>query len=214
MRRQKRWNEQAPQQFSSADVAFFDLPESLSYSCIGAHRSISGPSLCVSSNSASIDKGRASKRQIPMSQSHGMNDAASGQTLDLGSLLGRCMGNFQMVERILSTFRVTGQADFEQLQGAIESADFSAVAEVSHRFRGAASNVSATGLHELLKQAEQLAHERNHEELLMILGRLGPEWEKFERYSQTIAPTGGNPSCVPVRQLKASLEPCHAGADC
>ena len=141
-------------------------------------------------------------------------DATGAQVVDLMSLLGRCLGNFKMVERVISTFRVTGQSDLEQLQQAIEATDYQAVSDISHRFRGAASNVSAGGLRDLLAQAERLGHERNHDELLMILGRLQPEWEEFERYSQAFAPATGQSTREPGRHAPASLETSHAGARC
>jgi len=149
-----------------------------------------------------------------MSQSLVSQDASNGQPLDLGALLGRCMGNFKMVERILTIFRDTGKSDLDQLQHAIESADFPAVAEVAHRFLGAASNVSATGLQAILKDAEQVAHDQNLPELLMILGRLNPEWERFERHSQTYAPLINTKSRVAVNPSQVSLESSHASARC
>lgn len=149
-----------------------------------------------------------------MSHSKSTKNTGGGQAVDLMALLGRCLGNFQIVERALSTFRATGKSDLDQLQSAIESADFQAVAQISHRFRGAAGNVSATGLHELLTHAERLAQEHCHTELLMLLGRLQPEWEEFERCSQIYAPAPRNLSCRKVGQPQPPLETSNECACC
>lgn len=124
-----------------------------------------------------------------MSQLESTNDARSEQAVDLAGLLGRCLGNFKMVERVLSTFCATGKSDLEQLQVAIQAADFQAAADISHRFQGAASNVSATKLRELLKRSEQLAKAQNHAELLMILGMMQLAWDDFEQKAKTMTST-------------------------
>lgn len=124
-----------------------------------------------------------------MSQLESLNDVRGDQSVDLAGLLGRCLGNFKMVERVLSTFCGTGKSDMEQLQRAIQAADFQAAADISHRFQGAASNVSATKLRELLKRSERLAKEQNHEELLMILGMLQLAWDDFENKAKTLTST-------------------------
>lgn len=149
-----------------------------------------------------------------MSQLENQHNVSNEPAVDMMGLLGRCLGNFKMVERVLSTFRATGRSDLEQLERAIKAADFQATTDVSHRFQGAASNVSATRLRELLKRSERLAKEQNHTELLMLLGALQLEWDEFERQSQTLAPTSGNGSAGPVRKMQSSLETAHAGISC
>jgi HPt (histidine-containing phosphotransfer) domain-containing protein len=134
-----------------------------------------------------------------MSDSNLVNNTSGAQVVDLMALLGRCLGNFKMVERVLSTFRVTGKSDLEQLERAIESADLRAAAEISHRFHGAAGNVSAIGLRALLHNAERLAREERRDELLMLLGQLHSEWEEFERYSQSFASSSSNLLCSQIR---------------
>lgn len=134
--------------------------------------------------------------------------------IDVMSLLGRCLGNFQMVERVLTTYRSTGAAELAKLQEAIERAEFPAITEIAHRFQGASSNVSALRLRELLKRAEHLAREQSLPELLMIMSQLPSEWDAFERQCDTIAPASGSSAGGPARQTHRPLETCHAGARC
>lgn len=149
-----------------------------------------------------------------MSQVDATASAGEVTAIDVMSLLGRCLGNFQMVERVLTTFRTTGAADLTKLQDAIERADFPAIADIAHRFQGASSNVSALRLRELLQRAERLAGERDLTELLMIMSQLPQEWNAFERQCDTIAPASGSSAGGPARQTHRPLETCHAGACC
>jgi HPt (histidine-containing phosphotransfer) domain-containing protein len=142
------------------------------------------------------------------------NPVMGAPAVDMMGLLSRCLGNFKMVERVLSTFRTTGCSDIEQLSSAIECADFAAATDIAHRLRGAAGNVSATRLRDLLKDAERLAGEQNRDELLMMLGRLHAEWEEFERLSETLIPASRAPSSGSNRKLQSPLETCHAGTSC
>lgn len=148
-----------------------------------------------------------------MSSSEVAVNSSSTQAVDTMALLGRCLGNFKMVERVLTTFRTTGATYLDELHQAIETADFPATADISHKFHGAATNVSATGLQEILKNAERLAREQCDAELRTILNRLHPAWEEFERYSQALAPASGNTSPGGTRRPSPNLlETCHAGA--
>jgi len=134
--------------------------------------------------------------------------------VDFMALLGRCLGNFQIVERVITTFRDTGRSDLNQLQLAMERGDFAAVVEVSHRFKGAASNVSAVGLAKLLIRAELSGREQDHVELKRILADLQPEWEAFMNFAQTFAPAKTTIKHGPVVQTQDTSETRHACAGC
>ena len=82
-----------------------------------------------------------------MSMTELADPTAKAPAVDFMSLLGRCLGNFKMVERVLTAFRESGLADLNQLHNAIEAADLKSAAEISHRFKGSAGNVSAVELH-------------------------------------------------------------------
>ena len=121
-------------------------------------------------------------------KSEPMNFVNDAPAIDFASLLGRCLGNFKMVERVLAKFRDTGLSDLNQLQQAAEVANIPAVIEISHRFKGSASNVSALGLRDLLLQVESLGHDENAFELTNVISRLRSEWESFLRFAQVFAP--------------------------
>jgi len=149
-----------------------------------------------------------------MSHSKLSNSTESAPAIDFMALLGRCLGNFKIVERVIATFRDTGRSDLNQLQTAIETGDLSVVVEISHRLKGAASNVSATGLTKLLIRAELSGREKDHPELSRILADLKSEWQAFMSFAQVFAPTTAGTELSSIVQTQDILEARHACASC
>ena len=123
-----------------------------------------------------------------MSTNVAADTAIRSPAVDFMGLLGRCLGNFKMVERVLGAFREAGLADLQQLQVVLENCDFKTAAEIAHRFKGAAGNVSATELHLCARQMEALALEGNGSELNVAFERLQQEWVEFERFATAFLP--------------------------
>lgn len=134
--------------------------------------------------------------------------------VDFIALLGRCLGNFKMVERVLAMFRETGRSDLNQLEDAVKAGDFQAVAEVSHRFKGAASNVSATGLQQMLGRTEKAGRSQDAVELASDLISLREEWQSFLRFAEVFAPTDDTSNPGSVKQSQNLTEAQHACAGC
>ena len=117
------------------------------------------------------------------------SNSTDAPSVDLSTLIGRCLGNFKIVERVLATFRESGKTDLTQLKTALEDANYSAIVEIAHRFKGAASNVSATRITQLLVQTEQLGHEKNQIGLTQIVTELSSAWDSFTRFAQALVPS-------------------------
>jgi HPt (histidine-containing phosphotransfer) domain-containing protein len=124
--------------------------------------------------------------------------AAADSAVDVMALLGRCLGNFELIVRVLARFRKTGTADLEHLACAIDRSDFAAVIEIAHRFKGAAGNTSAAGLQTIAAGLEQLGREQNAAALADLLAQLQAEWEKFLKFADAFAPAGGASQLHPV----------------
>ena len=146
-----------------------------------------------------------------MSHPEPSNSAAEPPAVDFMALLGRCLGNFKIVERVIATFAETGRSDFDHLQIAVEGGDYSAVVEISHRFKGAASNVSATGLTKLLIRAELAGREQDQRKLMQTLAELQSEWDVFMRFAKAFAPSLSTEH-DPVVQMQDITETRHACA--
>lgn len=132
--------------------------------------------------------------------------ADSAAAVDVMALLGRCLGNIELVVRVLDRFRKTGCADLEQIERAVERSDYDAVVQIAHRFKGAAGNTSAPALHKIAAAMEQFGREQNGAELSTVLAQLRSEWENFIQYAEAFAPT----ACVTSSCLPGQL---HAAAN-
>ena len=97
-----------------------------------------------------------------------------------------------MIERVIAAFHDVGASDLNQLQSAMESEDYGAVVEIAHRFKGAASNVSAIGLSTLLLQAEHAGRENDLAEIQRIVAEIHLEWGRFGKVVNTFAPETTN----------------------
>ena len=135
------------------------------------------------------------------------NPLKDAPAVDFIGLLGRCLGNLKIVERVLATFLETGSADLQQLQAASDKADYAAVVEIAHRFKGSASNVSANGLTELLIDAERCGHSQDDVELSRTLQALWLEWVAVQRFAQAFVPAA-NSSFKPVHGTSESRHAC------
>lgn len=131
----------------------------------------------------------------------GQSGTANGAApaVDLMALLARCLGNIDLIVRVLTRFRNTGSADIDHLGQAIENSDLDAVVEISHRLKGAASNVSAAGLQRIAAEMEQLARSLNQTDLPDAMDQLRREWNEFERYADAFAPAVGAAAPAPAR---------------
>src|SRR5580692_4200267 len=99
---------------------------------------------------SAMDAGRASADSITM---HGPSNA---DVLDLQGLCDRCMGNLDLVERVLDKFEQRLPQELAELERELELGDSAKVALVAHRIKGNSSNVSAAGLQQAAAEVEDL----------------------------------------------------------
>ena len=135
-------------------------------------------------------------------------------SVDFLSLLGRCLGNFKILERVLVKFHETGWSDLNQLQAAIEDSDFQLVVDVAHRFKGAASNVSAMVLTRILGEIEQYGVEQKPAELAAALEELRTAWHTFLQFVQAMAPSAAGLTPNSQKSITETSEARHACAGC
>jgi HPt (histidine-containing phosphotransfer) domain-containing protein len=124
-------------------------------------------------------------------QADGGTREGAAPAIEMMSLLGRCLGNIDLILRVLSSFRNAGRVDLARLEQAIERADFETIVEVAHRFKGAAGNVSAPGLRKIAVSLEQFGRERNGAAVELALTQFRSEWEEFVRCADAFAPAAG-----------------------
>jgi HPt (histidine-containing phosphotransfer) domain-containing protein len=107
-----------------------------------------------------------------------MNEAtaiADDVVVDLEALKKRCLGNLDLVERVLRKFNTQLDCDLTELERAVESHDTQSFAMVAHRIKGMSANVEARDLYRDAALAEQYALECCVEELPHHLQRIKAE---------------------------------------
>ncbi len=113
-----------------------------------------------------------------------MNDSPLGITdvLDLDSLKMRCLGNIDLVERVLSKFTGQLDQDLEALEEAIRTCNAEQAAHLAHRIKGIAASVSAQSLFNNAATTEQRALDRNVSELPDQLDLLRRDRSRLAEY--------------------------------
>jgi HPt (histidine-containing phosphotransfer) domain-containing protein len=98
--------------------------------------------------------------------------ALAQSPLDFEALKERCLGNVDLVERVLKTFATQLDVDLAQLEQALAAGDSAGFALVAHRVKGMAANMAATGLSATAASAERSARDGLQGELPEHLARL------------------------------------------
>ncbi len=99
--------------------------------------------------------------------------------LDLGALLGRCMGDLGLAERVISKLQNRVPNDLVQLAESIGARDAGRVAELAHALKGAAANLSAEGLRGVAARLEAAGRTGSLDDAPASLAQLRREWERF-----------------------------------
>lgn len=82
---------------------------------------------------------------------------ATDSPLDCDELLARCLGNAELVERVLTRFRGSIDQELDALERSVDAADAGDIARRAHRIKGTSLTVSAHRLNECAQRLESLA---------------------------------------------------------
>jgi HPt (histidine-containing phosphotransfer) domain-containing protein len=82
---------------------------------------------------------------------------ATDSPLDSDELLARCLGNADLVERVLTRFRQSIDHELEALERSVEATDTGDIARRAHRIKGTSLTVAAHRLNEHAQRLETLA---------------------------------------------------------
>jgi HPt (histidine-containing phosphotransfer) domain-containing protein len=106
---------------------------------------------------------------------------------DLHDLFQRCLGNLDLVQRVLDAFEGNFENDLDELEAALKATSLTAAAQIAHRMKGASSNVGATVLARELASMEDLARSNQVPETLVCMGRLREEWQRYRKVEKDFA---------------------------
>jgi HPt (histidine-containing phosphotransfer) domain-containing protein len=99
--------------------------------------------------------------------------------LDVEGLCHRCMGNIDLVQRVLKMFAERMPEEMATIEKAIELRDTEQVARVAHRVRGTSASVSADGLMRAATEIEDVSRQGRLADLPPRVEQLRGEWEKY-----------------------------------
>lgn len=103
--------------------------------------------------------------------------------------MARCLGNLEVLERVVSIFQTEFTHDLDSLEALVDSPGAGEqIARVAHRMKGASANVAANKLNRCVAEIEQLARKEQVHELRLRLERLREEWGQFTRFVDSLQP--------------------------
>jgi HPt (histidine-containing phosphotransfer) domain-containing protein len=105
---------------------------------------------------------------------HILQEKTRGEDLpiDLEALQARCLGNLDLVDRVLAKFTTQVDADLDDLERAIETGNAEQAAHLAHRIKGIAGSVEARDLYADAALAEEIALEKRLADLPNFLTRM------------------------------------------
>jgi two-component system sensor histidine kinase/response regulator len=109
--------------------------------------------------------------------------AACPPPCDFHRLLQRCMGDRELLDRIIIKFAEQSAADLDRLEQSIAAGDTRQVERLAHGLKGAAANLSAARLRELAAEMEARARAASLESAAVVLAGLRTELQHFLDYT-------------------------------
>jgi HPt (histidine-containing phosphotransfer) domain-containing protein len=111
---------------------------------------------------------------------------SSSEVLNLEELRNRCMGNIQLVQRVLEKFQQRLPEELAALENALDLNDTEQVARVAHRVKGTSASVSAKGLAQAAAEIENTSRAGCATDIPGRIEHLRDEWEKYLDYAVTL----------------------------
>jgi HPt (histidine-containing phosphotransfer) domain-containing protein len=106
--------------------------------------------------------------------------------LDLEGLRNRCMGNLDLVQRVLKMFCQRIPEEMGTMEKALELKDTEQIARVAHRVKGSSASVSADGVARAAAEIEEVSRAGRMTDISASIGRLHDEWDKCSDYATTL----------------------------
>jgi HPt (histidine-containing phosphotransfer) domain-containing protein len=130
-----------------------------------------------------------------------MRGSANSEVLDLRGLYDRCLGNLDLIERVLDKFEQRLPEELDELDRTLELGDAAKIALVAHRIKGSSSNVSAACLQQAAAEIEALSRAGRVAEIPACLPNLREQWQRYVECRATLrplAPDAAEPDSAPT----------------
>jgi HPt (histidine-containing phosphotransfer) domain-containing protein len=144
-----------------------------------------------------------------MSESIRFN-ATHAEVLDLQGLCERCMGNLDLVARVLDKFEQRLPGELAELEQVLELGDAAKIALIAHRIKGCSANISAAGLRQAAAEIEDLSRAGRVADVPACLRNLRQQWQRYIDCRATLRPLSGSghspaPTLRPAMTAEALL---------
>jgi Amt family ammonium transporter len=128
--------------------------------------------------SAAAGPGESLKAVAAESASEPAADTAS-TPFDFAMLLRRCMGDRELLDRVVAKFLERSVADLDKIEQCIRRGDAALLEELAHGLKGAAANISAAGLREVAARIEGRGRAADLRDAPALLAELRNELRRF-----------------------------------
>src|SRR5205085_12588475 len=122
------------------------------------HTGLSGRNTVQASSPAQLSSGRADEStalQASTASKPSGRAAGDNPPLNFDQLVMRCMGRLELAQRLLASFERRFPLELSQIEQSLETGDLPTFVRQAHQLKGASANVSAPGLHAILKRIEE-----------------------------------------------------------
>ena len=139
--------------------------------------------------------------------------APAAHVLDLDKLLHRCMGNMDLVQRVLAKFQHRLPAELAELEQAFADNNAEHVARVAHRVKGTAANISAEELHRTAATITELSRAGRLVELGKYLTQLRSDWQRYLDHTAMLPlDTSSGPDANLASASTSETSPCASSS--
>jgi signal transduction histidine kinase/DNA-binding response OmpR family regulator len=114
--------------------------------------------------------------------------AEPASPFEVESLRRRCLGNLDLVQRMIDKFKSRAAEDLERLRDELKAANAEGTCRVAHALKGSAANLSAIAIQGLAAEIERLGREGELAAAGELLDRLGDEINRCIAYTATAPP--------------------------
>jgi HPt (histidine-containing phosphotransfer) domain-containing protein len=118
----------------------------------------------------------------PVASDHAVEQVAASSTfrvLDVEGLINRCMGNIDLVQRVLEKFQQRIPDELAELEDAFEHGETERLGRIAHRLRGSSATVSAEGFAQAAAEIEDASRNGRVADIPAGIEHLRSEWRRL-----------------------------------
>ena len=115
-----------------------------------------------------------------------LNQAQTDLPVCIDELCARCVGNLELVERVLQTFQDRFAESLEQLDSALQSEDYAEMARIAHQMKGSTRTVAAHDLARCTELIEEAAGAGLGDRAGQHIEQLKAEWTRFDDLNELL----------------------------